>query len=876
MNFVSLIDAALAEPASSGWRNWQQLFLTLGWRAELKGVEDASSLCLIAGGESQILVTNSKLYAHAVSLGYSNEAPLTLAWTENELHLSRTEIWRSIPGDSSLVVASSADDVAIRQLLFAVARERFTSLLDAPQKGDPHRRLAGELANAFARLRDRVSESADDRLDESDVFHLFHQLLFIRFHEDRFGPISDAGTISNVLTREVPVGSLTSLLADYRLQFNSELFGTEVAVARMPADSVLAVAKAMVEPWDRLKLNFSVAHSDVAGRLYQSFLANTPTLEREGRLFPVAYRIDRQRERGAFYTPQAVAQLIAERTIGDLIRKRKLTKLNEFRVLDPACGSGSFLLAAFRVLAAHFADLFGRTLTETERLDILTQSLFGGDDDETAVSLTRIQLLEEAAVDKSRLPTLGNNIARFDLLGDSNAIKPIGWEWVLDAGGFDAIISNPPFHNPLGATRAGVDTKMLRKRFHSAYGTGWNLAAVFLEASLPLLSDTGQVSMLLPQSVLDGPSGEALRYLVGSARVAEVIDFGRNELFAPTMTYVASLSINRRSNESPANLIRVTVARESISSVLDAVPGRNTVGREGVEITGSFSEDANQATLDETDSWSPFLVRWKRIQAECIHSETSNFDDPGCPQVVIGTQTGDDTRFTLDETRWSVNGDEIVVDGKYTIPLKFAPRWLRGSELRPFVVDRLCKRVVVPLVGEDPRVDRLIEHLGGVPASFRPGNLEKLRSPKVVVRRMFDEPAAVADPTGEWMIPQGGAGVIAVVSHRKSDIELMEALLNSALYQWLLEGLGHPKSNGYVQLMRHHWKAIPWTRLKTIERKLVIDAARKVKTALRDRTDNRVSCYWMARVALDEAVYDALRVDSQLREIVSVELWRRP
>jgi hypothetical protein len=874
MSLASLTQAALAAPTSDGASARQRLFAELGWRAEPRGRERAASLSLLAGGVPRILVTTAELPSEAASLAYSNESPLVLAWNDEGLRLGRADVWSRTPGDTALVVAPARDEDAARQLLFAVTRERFPGLLAAKQAGEAHRLLADELARAFAHLRASVSETDDDSIDERDVFQLFHQLLFIRFHEDRFGAIDGVTRLSAVLTSPAPTDDLHALLLGYRSHFNSELFGTDIQVGHMPTAAILGVAKAMVEPWDRLRLNFSVAHSDVAGRLYQSFLANTPAVEREGRLFPVASVIDRQRERGAFYTPQPLAQMVAERCLGEVLARKKPATPAGIRVLDPACGSGSFLLAAFRVLARYFETVLDRALSESERLQLLTESLFGGDDDETAVALTRLQVLEEAAVDKSRLPTLGANIGTFDLLNGAVLTRPRGWQPVIASGGFDAILSNPPFHGPRGAQRAGVDTQRLQQIFQSAQGTGWNFASVFLEASLPLLSDRGQLSMLLPQAVLDGPSGSALRGSVGPERVGEIFDFGRNELFAPTLSYVAAVSVEGSPTEGPVNLIRVTALQEDPGKLLADMPARHVEAATMARRTAWFSVAVDRAAFATLDSWAPFVARWKRLSSEYIGANINRFDDPGGPEIVIGTQTGDDRRFVLGAERWAIDGDEVVVDGRWRVPTAFAPLWVRGADLRPFVADKLTRRVVVPQVGEDPAVDLLIEHLGGVPRSFRSGSLKKLRSPKVVLRGLFDEPAAVADAVGEWMIPQGGAGVVAVVPTRKSDVELLEALLNSALYQWLLEGLGHPKAGGYVQLMRHHWKFVPWPRLDRLQRAHITAPARKVRAALKDRNGDRVDRYWRARLDLDEAVFDALSVDAHLRAVVLAELWR--
>jgi len=243
-----------------------------------------------------------------------------------------------------------------------------------------------------------------------------------------------------------------------------------------------------------------------SGTALSKFSFEYSAIEREGRLFPLAIPVDRQRERGAFYTPRALAELVAERCLGEILSVKAPRDPGEIRVLDPACGSGAFLLASYRILLRYFSDLVGEPASEELRLQILTESLFGGDNDHTAVALSRIQLIEEARVDKSRLPTLGGNIGWADLL-DISSERPDGWEAVAQSGGFDVILSNPPFHSPRAARQFGIDTQAISNRFQSAHGTGWNIAAVFVEAGISLLGSEGRLMMLLPQSLLDGPAG---------------------------------------------------------------------------------------------------------------------------------------------------------------------------------------------------------------------------------------------------------------------------------------------------------------------------------------------------------------------------------
>ena len=245
--------------------------------------------------------------------------------------------------------------------------------------------------------------------------------------------------------------------------------------------------------------------------------------------------------------------------------------------------------------------------------------------------------------------------------------------------------------------------------------------------------------------------------------------------------------------------------------------------------------------------------------------------------VVVGTQTGRDKAFVLDRNRWREHSSsEIEVDGLFILPEKLVPRWASGRMIHPFRIDWTGQRVVLPEEGRLPELDNFIASVGGKPKSFFPGNLDVLRSRKVIVRCLFDEPAAVSDSGADWMIPQGGGGCHALRSTSAADADFVEALLNSALYQWMLAGLAQAKSAGYGQLLLHHWKHIPRPILKRPSRDRIAIAGRAVRSALRSAQAMRTERYWNARKALDELVFNELRIAGSLRTVVQSELVRRP
>lgn len=246
-----------------------------------------------------------------------------------------------------------------------------------------------------------------------------------------------------------------------------------------------ALAAEMVElDWTRV--------ADPAGRVLQEFRAAA----------------DRKRH-GAFYTPPyVVSQLVEALPV----------QLAGARVLDPACGSGEFLLEASRKKAI----------------------VSGADVDAEAVAVARFRLgCADGVVDE---------------LVSVNLLDP----GMRLAGPYDAVVGNPPyvrFHNLLPASRTE-----LARRFETAQGQ-FDLFAPFLEAALARVRPSGAVAFVLPALVLRGARYAALRrFLLGRARVHAVIDHGDGAfegVLAPTCVIVL-VRLPSRPGPRPVTPVRWT------------------------------------------------------------------------------------------------------------------------------------------------------------------------------------------------------------------------------------------------------------------------------------------------------------------------------
>ena len=248
---------------------------------------------------------------------------------------------------------------------------------------------------------------------------------------------------------------------------------------------------------------FSVLPSDILGQVYEQFLGKVIRLT-EGHRAKVEDKPEVRKAGGVYYTPTYIVNYIVESTVGKLLESKNpgpRGSAARLKVLDPACGSGSFLLGAFQYLldwylAEYIKDDPGKwakgknprlykgrgdqwRLTTEERKRILLDNIFGVDIDPQAVEVTKLSLLlkvlemEDANLQtrqlsllhKRVLPDLGNNIKcgnsligpdyyqgrQTELFGGEEIYRINAFDWqaefkeIMEAGGFDAVIGNPPY-----------------------------------------------------------------------------------------------------------------------------------------------------------------------------------------------------------------------------------------------------------------------------------------------------------------------------------------------------------------------------------------------------------------------------------------------
>ena len=309
---------------------------------------------------------------------------------------------------------------------------------------------------------------------------------------------------------------------------------------------------------------FSVLPADILGQVYEQFLGKVIRLT-EGHRAKVEEKPEVRKAGGVYYTPTYIVDYIVQKTVGRLLEGKKVGprgNSESIKILDPACGSGSFLLGAYQCLLDWHRESYvkdnpekwakGRNprlcrgprgewrLTTTERKRILLNSIYGVDIDPQAVEVTKLSLLlkvleleDEQSITRQlsffherALPDLANNIkcgnsligpdfyngSQLSLLDKDEIYRINAFDWnkefpeIMAGGGFDAVIGNPPY----GGIFNSEENKYISKIF-KVFGSIQDAYVGFIEKAHYIIRQNGFFGFIVPSAWLGGPRYKNLR-----------------------------------------------------------------------------------------------------------------------------------------------------------------------------------------------------------------------------------------------------------------------------------------------------------------------------------------------------------------------------
>lgn len=289
--------------------------------------------------------------------------------------------------------------------------------------------------------------------------------------------------------------------------------------------------------------DFKEIPADILGGVYESYLGYISKRKGETKKELKAEGRKKRKEQGIFYTPHYIVDFIVKETLGEKLKDIKsINELNKIKILDPACGSGSFLVRALRTMNEKYKE-FGGPGNVNTKSTILTSNIYGVDLDKQAIELAKLNLLIEALDKKVKLPDITPHIREGNSLisGDAEKLeKYFGENWreqkpfdfqdefsdVFKQGGFDVIIGNPPY---VDVRKIDQKTKSYLFNHFSTAKNRANLFSIFIERGLSLLKDDGCLGFIIPDTILTHSSfSELRREIVNSYKIIKIANLGSN------------------------------------------------------------------------------------------------------------------------------------------------------------------------------------------------------------------------------------------------------------------------------------------------------------------------------------------------------------
>jgi hypothetical protein len=467
------------------------------------------------------------------------------------------------------------------------------------------------------------------------------------------------------------------------------------------------------------------------GRIFEQSITDLEIMEAEAANEESLMKLSKRKTDGVYYTPEWVTEYVVEQTLGLRLRELQTelgfeaysdltdqdidaahtkdgkfaakksraksyfdaletyeARLSEIKVLDPACGSGAFLIQALkRLLKEHEAigkekarisyEFKQGGLFDVGQVyrDILSKNLYGVDINPESVEITKLALWLHTVMPGQPLSSLDNNILCGNSLVDwdiqttlpelsetqLDKINPFSYaqafQDVFANGGFDVIIGNPPYIKLqnmkkvapeateywVKATKTDIapdeNGQMLEKqvpKFRSTQTGNYDIYLPFFEQSVQLINPKGRMGFIAPSVWAVNEYGAGLRaFLHQTQQMDRWIDFKSYQIFDEAITYTALQFFTGQANDG----IKLHFAPQGAD-----------------DLAGLHWEDITPLPyhqLDPNQAWQ-FMPEAERKLVERLNAECTTLEQ-NCQSISVGIQTSADNIYHLTK----------VADGRY-------------------------------------------------------------------------------------------------------------------------------------------------------------------------------------------------------------------
>lgn len=448
--------------------------------------------------------------------GYTAKLPLSILTNFEEFAVYDTRIKPSKDDDPSIArifyctyegYENNFDFIYNTFSKNAILKGSFDKYIEENKNKKGTSEVDKELLKLVEEWRKELAKNIALRNNDIDIYNLniavqkiIDRIIFLRIAEDK--DIEEYEQLFNITKGTEIYKNLNEIFIKANNKYNAGLFKSEEWLKNLTIeDKVLStIIKSLYYP--ECPYEFSILPIEILGNIYEQFLGKTITFKnvKGGHTIIVEDKPEVKKAGGVYYTPQHIVNYIIQNSIGEKIKNKTPEEISKVKICDPACGSGSFLVAVYQYLLNYHLEYYtteknlkkalkeGKiyqisdkdyNLAIEEKQRILLNNIYGIDIDLQAVEVTKLslylKLLENEGKeskgflfkhsDLKLLPDLDRNIKCGNSLIGNNfykdkdlslfdkdtmrKINAFDWEKefeeIFKEGGFDIVIGNPPY-----------------------------------------------------------------------------------------------------------------------------------------------------------------------------------------------------------------------------------------------------------------------------------------------------------------------------------------------------------------------------------------------------------------------------------------------
>ena len=708
------------------------------------------------------------------------------------------------------------------------------------------------------------------------------RIVFLRICEDR--GIEREDQLRELLEGEGVYERLCQSFRQADSRYNSGLFhfAAEKEQSSSPDDLTLRLAiddRALKEIISSLYYPapyvFREIPADILGQVYERFLGKVIRLT-AGHQAKVEEKPEVRKAGGVYYTPTYIVDYIVKNTVGKLLEGKSPKDATTLKILDPACGSGSFLLGAYQYLldwhlkwySGHEPDKWAKAktpaifqaqgggwrLTTSEKKRILLANIHGVDIDPQAVEVTKLSLSlkvlegesqetigaqlglfkERALPDLGRNIQCGNSLIGFDyfegrqltmnIIDDEEKYRVNAFNWqaafpqVFIAGGFDAVIGNPPYIR-IQALQEWAPTEVeFYKTYKAASKGNYDIYIVFVEKGLSLLNKKGRLGFILPHKFFNAQYGEPLRGIISKGKhLAKIVHFGDQQVFENATTYTCLMFLDKAGHDK-FEFEKVISLRNWRNS------GESTIGKilSGIATTTEWNFNVGSGS-DLFDKLARMPIKLGDIA-----------------NIFVGLQTSADTVFLFKDTQ-KTESPTLVVQSKelgklVKIETKILKSVVRSGEIGRYWANPTAE-VLFPYEIIDGKFRLIPESRlkAGFPKAWDyllenkkllaerehgkfkeigwyqlyPKNLDTWEQPKIMLPYMVTRLSAFYDENNFYFVNVTTGGFGVTINKDFGSQKYITGLLNSKLLDWFMKKVSTSFHGGYFAANKQFLVQLP-------------------------------------------------------------------